>query len=223
MKMFGREFNLISISVGVGVLVALSVAAYTHIYSAVTQLNIAENVMRFHVMAHANSFEEQELKDYVSAEILDEFADVLANFNNIEEAREMLAQMLPELQEYAQRLVRNAGFEHAVSAEITNTFFPTQVYGSIAFPPGNYDALQITIGDGDGQNWWCLMFPPLCYVDMTATDNGRDTLAATVSDESFRLLAHQNQPDVVVRFRIVEWWQNIGNNSPQQPAQIVQR
>jgi len=225
-----RECGLLAVSLAVGILIALSVAAYTYVYSAVTQLNIAENVIRFHVMAHSDSAEEQDLKEHVRTEILEEFASTLSTLTNIEETRETISEMLPALKEYAESIVRSAGLDHEVTAEMATVFFPTQYYGNIAFPPGNYEAVQITIGDGTGQNWWCLMFPPLCYVDMTATDEGRQQLAETVSEEGFRLLMHQEEasPELVVRFRVVEWWQNLlqPDSTPiqeQPPAQQIVR
>jgi len=103
------------------------------------------------------------------------------------------------------------GLDYPVETRLDRAFFPTQFYGELAFPPGIYEALQITIGHGSGQNWWCLMFPPLCFVDMTSTENGRQQLADTVSEGSYQLLTHQDEnasTTTEVRFRIVEWWQN---------------
>jgi stage II sporulation protein R len=94
----------------------------------------------------------------------------------------------------------------------------------MSFPPGKYEAVQIVIGEGAGQNWWCLMFPPLCYVDMTAADESREYLAANVSEEGFRLLTHYEEPSAfAVRFKIVEWWQNRNKPIEPPPSRILQR
>jgi stage II sporulation protein R len=220
---FRSESKILLVSLVIGVLFAVGVASYTFVYSMTVQREIADSVLRFHVMAHSDCEDEQLLKENVRMGILEEFAGTLATHTDIYETREMLFAMLPELKKHAEEVVRRAGFEHDVTAEITNVFFPTQLYGNIAFPPGIYEAVQISIGDGKGQNWWCLMFPPLCYVDMTATDEGRRLLAETVSEEGFRLLIHREEesPELIVRFRVVEWWQNIRQplTPPQSPEQ----
>ncbi|MCL1863961.1 MAG: stage II sporulation protein R [Defluviitaleaceae bacterium] len=205
-----KESKILAVSLCIGMLFAFCVAAYTYVYSAVTQENIAQNVIRFHVMAHSDCENEQELKYHVRTEILEEFANKFMAESDIITTRENFREMLPSLQLHAQNAVHNAGFAHEVSAEMTDVFFPTTFYGNMAFPPGNYEAVQIIIGSGEGQNWWCLMFPPLCYVDMTATEEGRARLSETVSEDGFRLLMHQEEssPELVVRFRVIEWWQN---------------
>ena len=226
---FYMEAKIIALSLAIGLVFAVSVAAYTYVYSDTTQRDIAGNVIRFHVVAHSDSHADQAIKDIVRQEILAEFEELLAASHNIKETRQLLTAALPAIQAHAEAVVRQLGFDYPVTARIDKVFFPTQVYGDLAFPPGVYEALQITIGDGVGRNWWCLMLPPLCFVDMTSTDAGRRQLADTVSDESFRLLTHQDEnagPTMEVRFRIVEWWQNRRNNSNQsneQPGQVVRR
>jgi stage II sporulation protein R len=206
-----NESKIIAISLAIGLAIAFGAAAYTYVYSMETQRDIAENVIRFHVRAHSDSFEEQNLKDYVRSEILEEFASTLSVQTCVEETRGIFMEILPELQEHAQGVVRRAGFNHEVSAEMATVFFPTQFDGNIAFPPGKYEAVQIIIGDGEGQNWWCLMFPPLCYVDMTKNDTTQQLLAENISQDTLNLLMFQesSSADVVVRFRMVEWWQNL--------------
>ncbi|MCL1877508.1 MAG: stage II sporulation protein R [Defluviitaleaceae bacterium] len=210
--MFIKEGKILLASFVIGAIIAVGFAAYTYTYAMRLQQDIAENVLRFHVRANSDCEADQNLKNFVRAEILQEFADVLTQSDDLDETRANIYEVLPTLREHAQNIIHDAGFEHEVTAEIANVFFPTQTYGNIAFPPGRYEALQIIIGDGDGENWWCLMFPPLCYVDMTATDESRDLLEDSVSEEGFRLLMHMEESpglELVVRFRVVEWWQNL--------------
>lgn len=202
-----RQVKILAASLALGLVFTLGIAAYTYVYSHGAQRAIADNVIRFHVRANSNSAADQALKDYVRDRVLAAFE---ANANNIEESRTGLEKNLAKIQRYAEDIVRDAGYNHPVSASISHLFFPTQFYGGMVFPPGEYEALQIIIGDGRGGNWWCLMFPPLCYVDMTATESGRIQLSQTVPTEGFRLLTHQETPErsLTVRFRVVEWWQN---------------
>ncbi|MCL2225196.1 MAG: stage II sporulation protein R [Defluviitaleaceae bacterium] len=205
-----KERRILLVSLAIGIFFAMGVAASTYVYSAAVQREIAENVIRFHVVAHSDSPEEQELKEYVRTEILANFAHSLSANADISTTRSRLEEVLPAMREHAQETVSRVGFGHEVTAEMATVFFPTQFYGNIAFPPGYYEAVQIIIGDGVGQNWWCLMFPPLCYVDMTTTDAGQALLSETISEETFLLLMHQESasPELTVRFRVVEWWQN---------------
>jgi len=222
-SIIAKESKIIGISLIVGLLFAFSLAAYSYVYSHATQQDIADNVIRFHVRANSNSTADQALKDQVRIRVLAEFEEFLESSTSIDETRMTLAKKLYDIQSFAEYVVRAAGFDHKVTASISRLFFPTKFYGNMAFPPGEYEAVQIIIGEGAGSNWWCLMFPPLCYVDMTSTDSGREQLANTVSEESFRLITHQEEPSrsLVVRFRVVEWWQNRGQPSGPPPAQNI--
>jgi len=209
-----RECKILAISLAVGLMFAIGFASY--IYSYATQRDIAENVIRFHVQANSNSHADQTLKEQVRVEILSEFEKYLSATTSIYETRTVLMKKLDCIQSYAQDIVRAAGLNYPVTAEMSLLFFPTIFYGNLSLPPGKYETVKIIIGEGEGDNWWCLMFPPLCYVDMTATDAGRSQLASTVSNESFRLLTHQEEQNtsLQVRFRVVEWWQNRGQPQP---------
>jgi len=215
-----KEAKILVISLIIGLALAISAAAYTYVYSATTQRDIAENVIRFHVRAHSDEYVDQVIKDIVRKEVLAEFEEMLNSTDSVKESRQLLKSQLPAIQAHAEAIIRKLGFDYTITTRLDKAFFPTQVYGDLSFPPGVYEAVQITIGDGIGRNWWCLMFPPLCFVDMTSTDTGRQHLSDTVNEESFRLLTHQDEnapPSMEVRFRVVEWWQN--RRSPNQPSQ----
>jgi len=209
-KILTKEGKILAISFIMGLLLATGAAAYSYVYSQTTQRNIADNVIRFHVRANSNSSADQALKDYVRQEILAELEPMLSLSPCLEETRAMLTDKLCKIASFAEEVIRTAGYDYPVTVDISQVFFPTTGYGNMAFPPGLYEAVQILIGEGAGANWWCLMFPPLCYVDMTATEEGRQQLSDTVSDEGFRLMMHQEEENrsLTVRFRIVEWWQN---------------
>jgi len=222
-KIIIREGKIVAVSLIIGLLFAIGVAAYTYVYSHAAQRSIADNVIRFHVQANSNSAADQELKNKVTVQVLAEFEEFLATSTDIEETHTVLNKKLNDIASYAEHIVHSAGFDYTVTASISRVFFPTRFYGNMAFPPGKYEAVQIIIGEGAGNNWWCLMFPPLCYVDMTSTESGRQQLADTVTEEGFRLLMHQEESSrsLRVRFRIVEWWQNRGQPPEQPPAQNI--
>ena len=220
-----KEAKIIATSVLAGLTLAVLVGAYTFVYSDQAQREIAENVLRFHVLAHNNDPAEQALKDEVRDAILVMFEEYLteAETLGLSLTREMLYEALEEITAHASTAVTEAGVNHPVTAEITHAFFPTTTYGNLTFPPGRYETLQITIGDGVGRNWWCLMFPPLCYVEMTSTTQTHNLLEEAIPPAGIRLLTHQESDStaVQVRFRVVEWWQN--RRAPAAPDPGLQR
>jgi stage II sporulation protein R len=218
-----KEAKVLVISLAVGLGVAVLAGAYTFVYSDTTQREIAENVLRFHVLAHSDDPAEQELKDVVRDAVLAALEPKVSGSASLASTRNYLSQQLDELVASGQSVVEEAGFEHGVAAEITQRFFPTVQYGNIIFPPGQYETLLITIGDGGGGNWWCLMFPPLCYVEMASNAQTRDLLEENVPPAGFALLTHREQENtsVNVRFRVVEWWQN--RRQPPTPDPALQR
>ncbi|MCL2372350.1 MAG: stage II sporulation protein R [Defluviitaleaceae bacterium] len=212
-----KESKIIAISLALGGLIALAAATSTYIYSMATQQEIAENVIRFHVLANSNSATDQQLKEKVRVGLLAEFEAYLSTTQDINTTRQLLASKLPDMQAFAGKIIGLEGAAYPARAYMGQVFFPTRFYGNMAFPPGNYEAVQIIIGDGQGSNWWCLMFPPLCFIDATSTDEGAIYLAENLTEEGFRLIMHQEyqDPTVAVRFKVVEWWQNRRAPQPQ--------
>jgi stage II sporulation protein R len=155
--------------------------------------------------------------------VLAEFEQDLVGSTNLLITRGFLAAQLKAIAAHVQEMVYEAGFDYPVAVEITKMFFPSVDYDGFVFPPGVYETLKITLGNGNGRNWWCLMFPPLCYVEMTGTAHTRNLLEQTVPAAGFQLLTYQDQanPTVAVRFRMVEWWQT--RRQPATPEQHLQR
>ncbi|MCL2204097.1 MAG: stage II sporulation protein R [Defluviitaleaceae bacterium] len=216
-KRIKKEAKIIGLAMAMGLGLAVLVGAYTFLYSEAAQREIADNVLRFHVLAHSNDPVEQELKDAVRAAVLAEFEPMLTGSASLAETRDFIAENKNGFAQSAQAVLSQAGAAHGVTAEISHRFFPTVVYGDIVFPPGKYETLTLIIGDGAGRNWWCLMFPPLCYVEMTSTAQTRTMLEEHVPPAGLALLTHQlepNNPTVQVRFRVVEWWQNRRQSTP---------
>jgi stage II sporulation protein R len=206
-----REAKIIMISLAFGLGLALLVGAHSFVYSDAAQRGIAENVLRFHVNAHSDDTHDQALKEDVRLAVLAMLETGLNGGTTLEVSRSFVLSKLREINDTAQSLVYLAGYDYMVNVEIAERFFPTTVYGELSFPPGLYETLTVSIGDGYGRNWWCLMFPPLCYVEMTGTQQTRRLLEENVPAPGFALLTHRQEDaasHVAVRFRVVEWWQN---------------
>lgn len=149
---------------------------------------VRDKVVRLHILANSDSTADQMLKlqvrDAVTAAAAEWAAQTPA------EARRLAQEQLPHIEEVARQTVRAAGCADAVAVEYTPLYFTTRQYGATTLPAGMYDAVRVTIGEGKGQNWWCVMYPPMCVGGAV----GRDTLPPLTRGEPY-----------ILRFKVVEW------------------
>lgn len=149
------------------------------------------SLLRFHVRANSDSAADQALKYQVRDTILHSLDERLSNVQSNVEAEEEIILALPELLALAETTIREAGYNYGVSAQLGEADFPTRLYGEQVYRAGKYRALQIYLGEGRGENWWCVLFPPLCFIETS-----RDT-AVSVSGEG-----EIARP----KSRLLEWW-----------------
>lgn len=186
--------------------VCMSAVSYTH---AVTT-DIADSVFRLHVIANSNSDEDQNLKYIVRDKVIEYMSSISQNASSKEEVIKIAKANLDKIQAIASQTIRENGYTYSVNVEVGNFSFPSKRYGDITLPPGYYDALRIKIGEAEGQNWWCVMFPPLCFVDVTSgvvPDESKEIMKENLSKEEFDLIS-KNSNEVKVKFKIVEVLQN---------------
>lgn len=139
-------------------------------------INEYEGIIRFHVIANSDSEEDQELKFKVRNRVLAKVQNALEGSKGAAQTRAYIEDNLEEIEACARQCVRAEGYDYNVKARIGVTAIPAKQYDDVYFPAGSYEALTITIGEGKGQNWWCVVFPPLCLVD--ARESGHDELFA---------------------------------------------
>lgn len=163
---------------------------------------IRERVIRLHVLAHDDSDAEQALKLKVRDAVSEAAAVLVGGVTDREEALRRLRDGLPQLAEAGQACVREAGYAHTVRAELTEMYFTTRAYEEGTYPAGVYDALRVTIGDGAGRNWWCVLYPPLCVSAAMKSPTAEDVLT-----KSQRQVV--STPRYAVRFKVVEWWESL--------------
>lgn len=186
--------------------VCISAVSYTH---AVTT-DIADSVFRLHVIANSNSDEDQNLKYIVRDKVIEYLSSISQNASSKEEVIKIAKANLDKIQAIASQTIRDNCYTYSVNVEVGNFSFPSKIYGDITLPPGYYDALRIKIGKAEGQNWWCVMFPPLCFVDVTSgvvPDESKEIMKENLSKEEFDLIS-KNSNEVKVKFKIVEVLQN---------------
>ena len=133
-----------------------------------TELNyddIQDKLIRFHVIANSDTDEDQNLKLKVRDKVVEALSEKLSNVNSLEEAENVLKENIDYVDEIAKEVIEENNYTYEVNTMLSYENFPDKVYGDYIFPQGNYEAFRVIIGEGKGQNWWCVMFPSLCFVD----------------------------------------------------------
>ncbi|TCU79194.1 stage II sporulation protein R [Tissierella praeacuta] len=126
-----------------------------------------DEIIRFHIRANSDKEEDQALKLKIRDEILKEMKEKFKHTKTLEESREVIRANMKEMKDITERVIQKEGKDYDVAITLDQDNFPTRKYGNLVLPSGEYETLLITLGEGKGQNWWCIMFPPLCFVDIT--------------------------------------------------------
>lgn len=178
--------------------------------------NIADSVFRLHVIANSDSKEDQELKLKVRDELLSYMNIISKDSTNKQEAMQIANEHKEEFIQIAEKVIKENGYNYTVNGQVGKADFPTKYYGDITLPAGTYDALKVQIGEAKGQNWWCVMFPPLCFVDVSTgivPDNSKQELKQSLDNEEYDLISKTDNNEISFKFKIVELFQNwrLGN------------
>ena len=192
--------------------------AYTTIcaisYAEDISTDIANSVFRLHVIANSDSDVDQNLKYIVRDNLLEYMNTLCANCTSKEEAITIANEHLEDFREIALNTIKAQGFDYSVNVSIGNFEFPTKHYGDISLPSGYYDALKVEIGEAKGQNWWCVMFPPLCFVDASSgvvPEESKEDLENSLTDEEFSIVSdNEENPSFKLKFKILEILNNTG-------------
>ena len=160
---------------------------------------VYDTVVRLHVLANSDTEEDQAVKLKVRDAVLEAAAGWLDGAADAGEALTLAQQELPRLQAAAQQTVRDAGYSYPVKAQLCRMYFTTRQYDTVTLPAGVYDAVRFTIGAGEGHNWWCVVFPPMC-VGTSVKENA----LTDVLDSSQQSLVTGGSR-YAVRFKVVEW------------------
>ncbi len=172
----------IAVIIGVFIIIFLGSSYY---YANNNSLN--DSVLRLHVIANSDSIDDQALKIAVKNEVVSLMRTEFAEQQDVEQARQLAVDNIPRIQELAEKVIQDQGYDYPVQVKVGEYMFPTKSYGNLVFPQGEYQALRIIIGQGEGKNWWCVLFPPLCMV--SDSDKG---------------LSFEKQPEARVSFKCLE-------------------
>lgn len=194
----------------------------------VTIEQISNKIIRFHVIANSDGELDQELKLKVRDRVLEYIQPILKQSRSLEESRVILRERDKKILDIANEVISENGYNYKVESTLSKEYFPIKTYGNITLPQGEYEAYRIIIGDGEGQNWWCVMFPPICFVDITkgevAYEETENEMKSVLSEDEFEMVNNKKDEDfsddinmidnteennVVVKFKFIELLKNI--------------
>ncbi len=168
--------------------------------------DVREDILRLHVIANSDSAQDQSLKLKVRDTLLKKGERLFTDCEDILSAKKMISTSILSLKQIAQNAVYAEGYSYNVSVALGKSYFPTRVYENITMPAGYYDALKIIIGEGEGQNWWCVMFPSLC---LPGAYKKEERLSEVLTEKEMKLVL--SKPKYEVRFWLVEKYYEVKN------------
>ncbi|MCH5209828.1 MAG: stage II sporulation protein R [Oscillospiraceae bacterium] len=189
--------------------IALGITVIASSYSDSVQADLRDNLIRLHIIAESDSEADQNIKLKVRDAVLKE---VREKFDiEDEKCMEEIIHRLPEFEETANRVLRENGFDYTARAMYGKFPFPEKTYKSMTLPAGDYYGIRIILGNGQGHNWWCVMYPPLCMSEdgeMTLSEESKKILRETLDKDTYDIITKKNN-EVVVKFKIIEIVQEI--------------
>ena len=168
------------------------------------QQGIAGEVFRLHVIANSDTEEDQKLKLKIKTRIVEYLEEILGKDADLEKTKEAVLTHLGEIEREAEKLVHEQGFDYPVKAVVEKTYFPKKSYGDCTFPAGEYEALNVKIGGARGHNWWCVLYPSLCFIEDTygvVTEEKKEDLKSVLTTEEFLEILEKPEEKKTIRFR----------------------
>ena len=167
---------------------------------------IAPEILRFHVLANSDSTEDQNLKLKVRTMLLNTIYEEMGENASLEETKKYVRSHKNRLEKKAETYMKTLGYDYPAHMELATTYFPTKTYGDMVFPCGNYEAVRVKIGEGKGRNWWCVLYPPLCFVDSSyavVPDTSKEILRESL-DPSDYLKLNKDNTKIHVKLKLAE-------------------
>ena len=167
---------------------------------------IAPEILRFHVLANSNSTQDQNLKLKVRTMLLNTIYEEMGENASLEETKKYVRSHKNRLEKKAETYMKTLGYDYPAHMELATTYFPTKTYGDMVFPCGNYEAVRVKLGEGKGRNWWCVLYPPLCFVDSSyavVPDTSKEILRESL-DPSDYLKLNKDNTKIHVKLKLAE-------------------
>lgn len=186
---------IVLISILMGLVLTVFIISGMDIYAReqflATQSSLAEEVLRFHVLANSDTQEDQALKLEVKEAVIDYMEEDLSDETSVLTTKMWVENHLDHILTLCEDIIQEAGYDYSVEVGLNEAYFPVKTYGDITFPEGEYEALQIKIGDALGQNWWCCLYPNLCFIDATygvVSEEGKETLQEVLTEDEYEMI-----------------------------------
>ena len=205
-----------AIKIGITLIITASIVAGLLLSSYSEEVNkgLADNLIRLHVIANSDSPADQALKRDVRDRVLEYMKLQLGDSKDVDQTRIIINEKMDGIISVVKDELTRQGWDYDVRVSLGSYPFPTKSYGDIALPAGNYEALRVVIGKGEGANWWCVIFPPLCFVDVThgtVPEPVKEDLKNALTEEEFSIVASADTDDEIpikIKFKIVEFFQD---------------
>lgn len=197
---YRKEILLLFVIFGMGI--------YLYSGNREIQKGIAEEIVRLHVVADSDDKDDQALKLKVKDRVVHYAKELLADAGSAEETKARIRAHLTEIQKEAEAEARAQGCKDPVTAKLENCYFPMKTYGDCTFPAGNYDALRICIGEAKGHNWWCVLYPNLCFVDAlhaVVPEKEKQELKNVLTEEEYASLFDWQEDSYQIKSGLLEW------------------
>lgn len=187
---------------------AFLVVSATGVYAYRVNKDLNKNIIRLHILGNSNNIFDQEIKYKIRDKVIENYS---FDGETKEKQYEILEKNLDKIKTDVDKWLMEFGVDYQCSVTLTDDIFPTKEYGNIRLPYGKYTALKIILGNGDGRNWWCVMFPPMCFVEGTTgfiDEESNQYLKKNLTPAEYKLITGE---DVQIRFKTVEMFNKIFN------------
>ncbi|NLK86191.1 MAG: stage II sporulation protein R [Clostridiaceae bacterium] len=208
---FSRRAKLIA---GILAIAAIFIFIRLITYTESVNTSLSDSVIRLHVIANSDAPMDQDLKHTVRDAVLEYVRNKVQHSESVDQTRALVLDDISGITAVAKQAVADSGKSYDVKVHLGRYPFPTKAYGDILLPAGDYQALRIVIGNGDGANWWCVLFPPLCFVDVThgtVPEEIKDDLKKVLTEEEYQLVTSSDDETdipIKIKFKIVEVFQD---------------
>ncbi len=187
--------------------ISISAISYVNAVSS----DIENSVFRLHVIANSDTKEDQDLKYKVRDNLIKYMNSLCKDVTSKEEAIKISKLHEEDFLNIANNTIKENGYSYPVTIEFGNFSFPTKNYGDISLPAGYYDALRVKIGEAKGQNWWCVMFPPLCFVNVSSgivPEESKELIKQELNEEEYSIVTKEDSSNIQFKIGLIEWFMN---------------
>jgi len=176
------------------------------------QKSIAQKILRFHVIANSDSNEDQNVKLKVRDGVLEYLQPYFENCKSKPDCKAVIEAKKSEIKNRAEEILRQEGFDESVEVKLQDRYFPVKSYGEYTFPEGEYEALCIEIGEAKGKNWWCVLYPRLCFIDtmyVVVPEESGEVLREVLTPDEYDSVFTDDGRKIVIKSKACEWFENI--------------